>query len=153
MEQLIHCRLATRNDLEAIVAMLADDKLGAQRETFALPLPDEYCRAFAAIDADANNELVVACMDEKIVGVLQITFIPNLTYRGSWRAQIEGVRTQKDMRAQGVGTALVKRAIERARERNCALVQLTTDKQRPAAIAFYERLGFRASHEGMKLKM
>ena len=143
-------RRAGRDDVERIVQMLADDPLGAQRERYELPLPRSYLAAFEAIEADPNNEVVVACVDGKVIGVLQITFIPGLTYQGGWRALIEGVRVDAATRSSGLGKALVEHAIERARERGCHLVQLTTDKTRPAAKRFYEALGFVATHEGMK---
>lgn len=142
---------AIRDDLVAIIELLSDDPLGAERETFEIPLPASYEQAFAAIAEDSNNELLVARQDGKILAVLQLTLIPNLTYRGSWRAQIEGVRVAKEARGRGLGKALVRAAIERAREKGCRLVQLTTDKRRPEAIHFYESLGFAATHEGMKL--
>ena len=131
--------------------MLADDALGAKRERFETPLPATYLAAFAEIDRDANNELVVACLGEAVVGVLQLTFIPYLTHQGSRRALIEGVRVASAHRGTGLGTRLFEWAIERARERGCRMVQLTTDKSRPDAKRFYEALGFVASHEGMKL--
>jgi GNAT superfamily N-acetyltransferase len=147
-------RAATRDDLDAIVRMLADDPLGARRETYATPLPASYAAAFDAIDADPNNELVVACREGgAVVGVLQLTFIPCLSYRGRWRALVEGVRVDARQRGQGVGRALFEWTIARARERGCHLVQLTTDKARSEAKAFYESLGFVASHEGMKLHL
>jgi GNAT superfamily N-acetyltransferase len=146
-------RRARAADLSAIVRLLADDPLGATRERFEQPLPAAYARAFDAIDGDANNELVVACQDDRVVGVLQLTYIPSLTYQGGWRALIEGVRVDGRIRSQGLGTALFQWAIARARERGCHLVQLTTDKTRPDAKRFYESLGFVASHEGMKLRL
>ena len=146
-------RRATRADLEAIVRMLADDPLGAKRETYSRPLPDSYSRAFEAIDSDPNQELAVAALGEDVVGVLQITFIPSITYRGGWRALIEGVRVDGRMRGRGVGRSFFEWAIARARERGCHVVQLTTDKSRPEAKSFYEGLGFVASHEGMKLHL
>ena len=133
--------------------MLADDPLGAKREAYASPLPDRYYDAFKAIDDDANNELVVAVLAGKVVGVLQLTFIPYLTYRGGWRALIEGVRVDSAQRSSGTGHRLLEWAIERARERGCHLVQLTSDKERPDAIRFYQGLGFEASHEGLKLHL
>jgi GNAT superfamily N-acetyltransferase len=133
--------------------MLADDALGAQREKYGQPLPDSYYAAFEAITADANNELLTACLADRVVAVLQLTFIPYLTYGGSWRALIEGVRVDGSVRSHGVGRKLVERAIERARQRGCHLVQLTSDKTRADAIRFYESLGFVASHEGMKLHL
>jgi ribosomal protein S18 acetylase RimI-like enzyme len=146
-------RRARRDDLADIVRLLADDPLGAKRERFATPLPTSYVRAFEAIDADPNNELIVACCTSDVVGVLQLTFIPYLTYQGSWRALIEGVRVDARLRGRGVGEQLVRWAIERARSRGCRIVQLTTDKSRGDAKRFYERLGFVASHEGLKLHL
>lgn len=146
-------RRARSEDVPDIVRMLADDPLGATRERYESPLPESYARAFRAIDADPNNELVVASRAEQVVGVLQLTYLPSLTYQGSWRALIEGVRVDSGERSQGLGKALFEWAIARARERGCLLVQLTTDKARPDARRFYEALGFVASHEGMKLRL
>ena len=131
--------------------MLADDHLGRQRERVTDPLPDSYYQAFAAIDADPNNELLVACHGDQVVGTLQITYTPSLSHQGSWRATIESVRTTSALRGQGIGRQLVTDAIERARARGCLLVQLSTDKSRVDAKRFYEKLGFKASHEGMKV--
>jgi GNAT superfamily N-acetyltransferase len=147
-------RAARREDVESIVRLLADDALGAKREAYRSPLPASYHAAFDAIDADPNNELVVAeGPDGQVVGVLQITFIPYLTYRGGWRALIEGVRVASDLRSSGIGRRLLAWAIARATARGCHMVQLTSDKARPEAIRFYEALGFVASHEGMKLHL
>jgi ribosomal protein S18 acetylase RimI-like enzyme len=153
METEIRFRMATEKDLDAIVAMLADDVLGSQRERYEHPLPTSYLKAFEAITADPNNELIVACDGHEVIGVQQITFTPYLTHQGGWRATIEGVRTSTSVRGKGVGTKLIKWAIQRAEERGCHLVQLTTDKNRPDALRFYERLGFKATHEGLKLKL
>ena len=146
-------RAASRADLPEIVRLLADDPLGAKREEYRLPLPRHYHAAFDAIERDPNNELVVVELDGKMAGVLQLTFIPNITYRGGWRALIEGVRIDASARSSGMGRRLFTWAIERARDRGCHLVQLTSDKTRPDAIRFYESLGFTASHEGMKLHL
>jgi GNAT superfamily N-acetyltransferase len=146
-------RFATNRDLPGIVQMLADDALGSKREDGSSPLSRSYQSAFEAIAADPNNELVVATFEDQLVGVLQITFIPYLTYQGGWRALIEGVRVARSFRSTGIGRSMFEWAISRARERGCILVQLTTDKQRPEALRFYENLGFVASHEGMKLKL
>ena len=142
-----------RADLPDIVRMLADDMLGAKREEYASPLPESYYAAFEAIVREPNNELVVGELDERVVAVLQLTCIPNLSRRGSWRALIEGVRVDSSVRSGGVGRRLVEWAIARAREKGCRLVQLTSDKRRRDAIRFYESLGFVASHEGMKLEL
>jgi GNAT superfamily N-acetyltransferase len=146
-------RQATSDDLDAIVRLLADDVLGAKRERHETPLPASYLRAFEAIDADPNNELVVACLEGEVVGVLQLTFIPYLAYQGGWRALIEAVRVDSKHRSRGLGKALFDWAINRARARGCHMVQLTTDKTRAEAKRFYEALGFVASHEGMKLHL
>jgi GNAT superfamily N-acetyltransferase len=132
------------------VRLLADDELGAARERWELPLPPAYRAAFDAIAADPNNELVVACVDGRVVGVLQLTFTPYVLHQGAWRATIEGVRVDSGLRSRGIGAALFAFAFARARARGCRVVQLTTDKRRPDAKRFYERLGFVASHEGMK---
>ena len=146
-------RLATAQDVDKIVQMLADDELGKTRERYEKPLPESYLQAFEAIEKDPNNELIVACLGEEIVGVQQITFTPYLTHQGSWRATIEGVRTASSERGKGLGSKLILWAVERAKERGCHIVQLTTDKQRPDALRFYERLGFTATHEGLKMKL
>lgn len=143
-------RRATERDLPALVAMLADDPLGATRERFEDPLPPLYAEAFAQVDADPNQELVVGDVDGEVVAMLQLTFIPGLSRLGSWRALIEAVRVHRSQRSRGVGRRLVEHAIDRARQRGCRLIQLTTDRKRPEAHAFYERLGFEASHVGMK---
>jgi len=149
----ISFRIASSEDLSELVHMLADDPLGARREVWSVPVGVGYAEAFEAIEADPNNELVVGVIDEVIVGMLQITFIPYLTYQGRWRALIEGVRVSSSVRSQGVGAAMLQWAIERARFRNCVMVQLTTDRAREDALRFYERLGFVPSHHGMKLHL
>ncbi len=153
VETKIDFRMATIHDLDSIVKMLADDPLGSQREVYEQPLPNSYLEAFNAITSDPNNELVVACIGNEVIGIQQITFTPYLTYQGGWRATIEGVRTSPSVRGKGIGTKLIQWAIDRSKERGCHLVQLTTDKKRGDALRFYERLGFVASHEGMKLKI
>jgi GNAT superfamily N-acetyltransferase len=138
----------------AIVRLLADDPLGSTRETAnGDQIPDAYWRAFQAIDADPHQLLMVAEADGQIVGTLQLTFIPSLTHTGGERAQIEGVRVAARHRGRGLGREMVLWAIERARARGCRLVQLTTDKRRPEAVRFYESLGFRPTHVGMKLSL
>lgn len=153
METEIKIRLANEGDLSRIVEMLTDDELGRTRERYEQPLPKSYIKAFAAITLDPNNELVVACQGNEVIGVQQITFTPYITHQGGWRATIEGVRTSSHVRGKGVGTQLIKWAIQRSEERGCHLVQLTTDKQRVDALRFYEHLGFTATHEGLKLKL
>ncbi|MGF6230613.1 ribosomal protein S18 acetylase RimI-like enzyme [Inquilinus ginsengisoli] len=143
-------RAAEAADLPAILRLLADDPLGKNRET-AVDAP--YQAAFAAITADPNQEVMVAELDGRVVGCFQLSFIPGLSRRGAWRAQIESVRIDSALRGRGAGQAMMDWAIARARARGCALVQLTTDKRRPDAHRFYARLGFVASHEGMKLEL
>jgi len=151
MSQAVVFRQADRADLEGIVALLADDALGAGREDASLPLDSAYGRAFAAIARDQNQLLAVAEAAGRIVGTLQLSFIPGLSRRGMTRGQIEAVRIAADQRSAGLGQAMFEWAIATCREHGCALVQLTTDKSRPDAHRFYERLGFVASHEGFKL--
>lgn len=144
-------RLATENDLLDIVGMLADDELGAKRERFEVPLPESYIKAFEIINNDAHQELTVAEVGGEIIGVFQLSFIQYLTYQGGIRAQIEGVRVNSRYRGRGYGRKIFEYAIKRARSKGAHVIQLTTDKQRPEAIEFYEALGFKATHEGMKL--
>lgn len=151
-------RTATKEDLPSIIQMLVDDQLGSTREDPSLPINSQYLDAFEIINKDPNNELIVLesiDVDQnessKIVGILQLTYIPYLTYKGSWRCLIEGVRIHKNHRGTGLGTELFKWAIQRAKEKNCNIVQLTSNKERTEAIRFYESLGFEASHEGFKL--
>jgi GNAT superfamily N-acetyltransferase len=149
----LYFREARRQDVQTIVGMLVADPLGATREASTDPLPESYYSAFDAIESDPNQRLIVACVDDEVIGVLQMTLIPYLTYQGGRRALIEAVRVHESHRGRGIGQALVEEAIDRARGAGCHLVQLTTDKRRPEALRFYERLGFRATHEGMKLHL
>ncbi|MER6815292.1 GNAT family N-acetyltransferase [Spirillospora sp. NPDC000708] len=143
-------REATAADLPEIVRLLADDPLGATRETLAEEIPEAYVTAFAAIEKDPNNHLIVADVAGTVAGTLQLTYIPGLTYTGGERAQIEGVRIAADERGRGLGQTMLAWAIDQARARGCRVVQLTTDRQRPDAIRFYQKIGFRPSHMGMK---
>lgn len=148
----MHIRKARRADIPALVKMLASDFLGKQRENYRKPLPEAYYQAFERIDCDPAHELVVMeSPEEVIIGTLQLTFIPYLSYQGGIRAQLEAVRIDDGYQGKGYGKQLIRWAIGRAKERGAHLVQLTTDKQRPDAKRFYEQLGFVASHEGMKL--
>jgi len=148
----LNFREATNEDVPLIVQLLADDKLGQLREKYEDPLPENYVEAFANINVDPNQELIVVENENKeIVGTLQLTFIQYLTYQGGIRAQIEAVRIREDQRGKGLGQKMFEWAIQRAKERKAHLLQLTTDKQRPDAIRFYEKLGFKATHEGMKI--
>jgi GNAT superfamily N-acetyltransferase len=146
----ISFRRAEESDLPAIVALLADDPLGQQREQPGLPLAGRYKDAFAAMDADPNQFLAVMVDGSRIVGTLQLTFIPGLSRNGAWRGQIEAVRISADRRRSELGRRMFEWAIAECRARGCSLVQLTTDKNRPDAHRFYERLGFAASHLGYK---
>ena len=145
-------RKATIKDIAQIVEMIADDELGQKRENYKIPLPKDYTNAFNNINTDKNQELIVLENEGlEIIGTLQLSFIQYLTYQGGIRAQIEAVRIRKDKRGLGIGKLMFKWAIHRAKERKAHLLQLTTDKQRPKAIKFYEDLGFKATHEGMKM--
>lgn len=142
-------RRALAGDVAAVVRLIADDQLGATRED-----PGDlaaYQRAFAEIDADPGQLLVVLEDDEQVVGTMQLSFIPGLSRGGARRAQIEAVRVAGSHRGHGLGEQMLRWAVEEATRRGCALVQLTTDKTRADAHRFYERLGFTASHEGFKL--
>jgi len=143
-------RRAEARDLEAIIALLADDDLGAGREDPSHPPNPRYRTAFDAIEKDENQLLAVAELDGRVVGTLQLSFIPGLSRLGMTRGQIEAVRIAADARGGGLGEAMFEWAIEECRRRGCALVQLTTDRARPDAHRFYERLGFVASHIGYK---
>src|SRR5690625_1631984 len=144
-------RKANEGDVHAIVRLLADDELGSQRERFEVPLPTAYFEAFKAIESQVGNQIILAVENQKVIGCLQLTIIPGLARQGMKRAQIEGVRIDRKYRGKKVGEKLFKEAISIAKSENCGLVQLTTDKQRGDAHRFYEKLGFSASHEGMKL--
>jgi GNAT superfamily N-acetyltransferase len=146
-------RLARPEDLPALLALLADDALGSRREPTGPAAWQDYRAAFEAIESDHNNELLVAEAAGRLVGMLQMTYIPGLSRGGSWRALVEAVRIASTQRGQGAGRLLMQHAIARARARGCRLIQLTTDKQRQDAHRFYARLGFVASHEGMKLPL
>ncbi|MCK5274754.1 MAG: GNAT family N-acetyltransferase [Alphaproteobacteria bacterium] len=146
-------RTATRDDLPVIVRMLADDGLGKGREQPVEPLPRAYGEAFDRMAAQPGNVYLLAEIDGKVAGCLQLTIIHGLSRAGMSRGQIEGVRVAGPHRGKGIGEALFREAIGRARAAGCGLVQLTTDKARPDALRFYEKLGFTASHEGMKLDM
>ncbi|MFF8962104.1 GNAT family N-acetyltransferase [Streptomyces globisporus] len=144
-------RPATPDDLPAVVAMLADDPLGAQRES-----PDDltpYREALQRLADDPNQHVVVAVRRNRVVGTLQLTIIPGLSRRGSTRSIIEGVRIHGDERGSGLGTQLIQWAVDESRRQNCQLVQLTSDVTREDAHRFYERLGFTASHVGFKLAL
>ena len=144
-------RAATREDVPAIVAMLADDPLGAVREDPADT--QTYAEAYDRVAADPAQRLVVAERDGRVVGTLQLSVIPGLSRRGATRSIIEGVRVARDDRDHGLGTELITWAVEESRRAGCSLVQLTSDASRTDARRFYERLGFEASHVGFKLAL
>ncbi|MEU5461204.1 GNAT family N-acetyltransferase [Streptomyces althioticus] len=147
----LEIRSATTDDVPAIVAMLADDPLGAQRES-----PDDlapYLTAMERLRADPNQHLVVAVRGEQVVGTLQLTIIPGLSRRGATRSVVEAVRIHADERGGGLGTRMIEWAIDTSRREGCQLVQLTTDNSRTDAHRFYERLGFTPSHVGFKLAL
>jgi len=146
-------RLAKRADLPSIVRMLADDDLGSQRERYAEPLPESYYAAFEQIEHDSNHELIVAELNGEVIGTLHLMFLPSLSFQGGLRAQIESVRVDKSFQGQGIGSDMMSWAVERARVRGAHIVQLTTHKSRTEAHRFYERLGFKGTHLGMKLSL
>jgi GNAT superfamily N-acetyltransferase len=147
---MITFRKAQAQDLPDIVAMLADDPLGAGREDASLPLAQGYINAFNAIDADPNQLLAVAVDGAEVIGTLQISFLAGLSRKGGWRGQIEAVRIASHRRSGGIGRQMFEWAIAQCRARGCGLVQLTTDKGRADAHRFYEGLGFTGSHLGYK---
>ncbi|MFD4865016.1 GNAT family N-acetyltransferase [Streptomyces sp. NPDC058412] len=158
-------RNATRRDLPAVLALLADED--QVLDPASIVVGEAHERAFAAIEADARNEMLVLTdgtagadetaeadeVDEVVLGCLQLTYIPGLGQNGRERAVVEAVRVRADRRGAGLGAELMRLAVERARERGCGLVQLTSSKRRTAAHRFYERLGFARSHEGFKLQL
>ena len=152
MNPTLTFRLATEEDLPDIVNMLSDDNLGSAREKTSDVLSGKYIKAFEKIKADSNQELTIVEMNGEKVATFHLTYIQYLTYHGGLRAQIEAVRTHSKYRGQGIGTRVFEYAINRAKEKGCHLIQLTSDKKRSDVIRFYESLGFIATHEGMKLK-
>lgn len=147
-------RRAKLKDLSAIVELLANDELGRLRENYKTPLPEQYLNALDKINSDQNQELLVMVNDSgAVIGTLQLSFIQYLTYQGGIRAQIEAVRVHENYRNKGIGQKLIQRAINSAQQKGAHVVQLTTDKKRHEALKFYEKLGFTASHEGMKLHL
>ncbi|MEU4797113.1 GNAT family N-acetyltransferase [Streptomyces sp. NPDC023327] len=147
----LEIRPAVADDLPAIVEMLADDPLGATRES-----PDDltpYTTAFRRLADDPNQHLVVAAREGRVVGTLQLTIVPGLSRKGATRSIIEGVRVHADERGSGLGTRFIEWAVDKSRRQGCQLVQLTSDVTRIDAHRFYERLGFTASHVGFKLQL
>ncbi|MGW7165471.1 N-acetyltransferase family protein [Streptomyces sp. NPDC054884] len=147
----LEIRAAVAEDVPAVVGMLADDPLGAQRES-----PNDlspYLAALERLAADPNQRLVVAVREGRVVGSMQLTIVPGLSRRGATRSIVEAVRVHADERGSGLGTRFMEWAIEESRRENCQLVQLTSDVTRTDAHRFYERLGFTASHVGFKLQL
>ena len=146
-------RKANKSDLLDIINLLGDDPIGQSREIVSDHVDDRYSSAFEAIERDPNQLMAVAMDGERVVGCMQLTFVPGLSRTGMWRGQIESVRIAPSHRGSGFGKRFFEWAFDRFRERGCGLVQLTSDKARPDAICFYEKLGFKNSHEGMKLSI
>lgn len=147
-------RNAQASDLAQIIAMLNDDEIAREREAAATEsVLTTQLSAFEAINDDPNHELIVGTINAEVIAVLQLSYLPGLTYNGGWRAQIEGVRVARSRQAQGIGRQLLAHAVICARRRECVLVQLTTDRRREQALAFYARMGFVPSHVGMKLRL
>lgn len=149
----INLRAATERDLPSIVRMLADDFLGSQRERVEDSLPENYIKAFREIESDPNNELIIAEQDNEVIGTLQLTYTPSLSFQGSKRATVESVRVDAKYRGKGIGRKMMIWAMERAREKGCVSMQLTSHSDRKDAHRFYENLGFKATHVGMKIAL
>ena len=146
-------RVAARADLPTIVRLLADDHLGNQRERNENPLPESYYLAYEEIHKDPNHELIVAELNGEVIGTLHLMFLPSISFQGGLRAQIESVRIDTRHQNRGIGSKMMKWAVERARTRGAHIVQLTTHKSRADAHRFYEKLGFKGTHLGMKLSL
>ena len=148
---MVTYRDATAADLPTIIRLLAEDQIGGRKDDPSEPLDPVYAAAFAAIVDDPNQRLIVAEIDGAVIGTMQLSFLPGLLNRGAWRGQIEAVRIAADQRGRGLGEQLIAWAIERFRERDCFMAQLTSNNDRIAAHRFYERLGWTNSHAGFKL--
>jgi ribosomal protein S18 acetylase RimI-like enzyme len=153
MSEELLIRRAAPEDLPAIVRMLADDELGSQRERSEEPLPQSYYEAFEQINNDPHHELVVAESGGRVIGTLHLIFLPSISHQGGLRAQVESVRVAKECRNLGIGRKMMEWTIERARKRGARFIQLTSHLSRKDAHRFYERLGFKGSHLGMKLDL
>jgi GNAT superfamily N-acetyltransferase len=153
IEEQVVFRIATREDVPVLVRLLSDDELGSQREKYVSPLPEEYYAAFERIHKDSNHELIVIETNSEVIGTLHLMFLPSLSYRGGLRAQIESVRVDRKYQNKGIGSQMMRWAIQRAKDRGAHIVQLTTHTSRADAHRFYERLGFKKSHVGMKLSL
>lgn len=146
-------RDARADDLAAIVALLHDDPLGKKREKVTDPIQQSYWDAFAAITADPRSKLIVVERDRRVVGTMQLTFIPALTHQGAERLLLEAVNVGRDFRAQGIGSAMMRWAIDAAKARGCRFVMLTSHKSRRRAHEFYKRIGFQKTHAGFRYEI
>lgn len=146
-------RRATIDDVPSMVTLMTDDELGKTREVDSIPLNPSYYAAFEKIDQNPHSELLVVEFQGKVIGTAQVDYLQYLSHQGAKRAQIENVRVDKSYRSQGVGEKLMAVIVDKAKQKGCYIVQLTTNKKRHRAHHFYERLGFVASHEGMKLQL
>jgi ribosomal protein S18 acetylase RimI-like enzyme len=153
MSQDVVFRSATRADLPSIVRLLAEDELGSRREKYEDPLPEPYYEAFEQITGDPNHQLIVAELDGEVIGTLHLMFLPSISFQGGLRAQVESVHVDKKCRKMGIGSRMMEWTIDRARERGAHHVQLTSHLSRKDAHRFYEKLGFKGSHLGMKLDL
>jgi ribosomal protein S18 acetylase RimI-like enzyme len=153
MSEEILFRPAAREDLPSIVRLLAEDELGRRREKYEDPLPESYYAAFEQIARDPNHPLIVALLEGKVIGTLHLMFLPSISFQGGLRAQVESVHVDKQCRNMGIGSRMMEWTIERARERGAHIIQLTSHLSRTDAHRFYEKLGFKGSHLGMKLDL
>ncbi|MBS0272314.1 MAG: GNAT family N-acetyltransferase [Proteobacteria bacterium] len=144
-------RRGEEKDLPQIIGLLIEDEFGSTRENFSDPLLPSYHKAFQAITSDQNQILLVVNHNEELIGTCHLTFMPSLSFKGSWRLNLENVHVTKKFQNQGIGTWMIQQAITMGKEKGCKIVQLTTNKKRFLSKTFYEKLGFTASHEGMKL--
>lgn len=151
MDLNLSARKATIDDLQAIINLLIEDDLGSKRESVSDKLDSRYIKAFELIDIDRNQYLMVIEKAKEIVATCHLTIMPSLTLKGSTRMQIEAVRVSEKLRGHKIGEWMMSHALKFAKSNNVSLIQLTTTIQRPRAKLFYERLGFEASHVGMKL--
>ncbi len=149
IKNLTH-RKAQTKDLQSVISLLLEDKLGATRES-KNSTDERYVSAFQKIDSDQNQYLMVVENDDEIVGTCHLTIMPSLTFKGSTRMQIEAVRVAAKYRGQKIGKWMFEQAVIYAKEKGASIIQLTTNKKRSEAKRFYETLGFEPSHEGMKL--
>lgn len=144
-------RAAEKKDLPHIIRLLEEDELGATREYFSNPLLQGYYEAFQAIVEDKNQDLLVVTLNDRLIATCHLTYMPSLSFQEAWRLNLENIHVNKKFQNQGVGTWMLQQAIQLGKDRNCTIIQLTTNKKRVRARSFYEKLGFIASHEGMKL--